>query len=276
MNMFIKKLLIEEDGEITVSRSFSDALTVVEGEKCELIQSVIKSVLGYGASADAYPYIIRFFAEVDLGKIFYIRGSVKEKAPIVQLQVNDADGKDCTEAYYGKLQQSAEERSVNCFSDFKRQKYPHRLYRYKDFEKYYPDGAFSKRTNGFGVTRCFRSFINQYIKAFQPVRLHSRKEFRLHLLPNGQFVVKNRNGPENLTLSESENTLYHYLCFLYLAEFWSAAETMRNFNHINKPLIIADFLERIDQSVDVSEILRRTAQINRQVFLLKRNLPCGS
>lgn len=170
------------------------------------------------------------------------------------------------------MYQSLEETSVNCFSDFKRQKYPHRLFWYKELETYYPNGDFSKVTDGFGETRSFRALINQYIRGFSPIRLHNGKDFWLHLMPTGQFVIKNNNGLENPTLSESEDTLYHYLCFVCLAEFWSAAETIRNFNHINKPLIISDFLEHLDQSIDVSDILQRTAQINRQIFLFEPNV----
>lgn len=275
MNLFVKKLVIEEDGRITVSRSFCDRLTVIGDEKCDLIQSVLRCVLGYDRSSVTYPCAIRFFAEVHAGKVFYIKGAIKEQMPVFELQIYNADGEECAEEYYEKLQQSAEEQSVNCFSDFKRQKYPHRLFRYKDLETYYPNGDFSKRTDGFGVTHCFRGLINQYIKEFHPIRLHNGKNFCLHLMSDGRFMVRNSDGAEISSLSESENMLYHYLCFICLAQFWSDAERIRNFHHTNKPLIITDFIERLDQSIGISEILKRTAQIDRQIFLFEPNTVHG-
>lgn len=271
MNLFVKKFVIEENGKITVSRSFGNRLTVIEGEKSDLIQSVLRAVLGYDRLSVVCPYAVRFFTEVHAEKTFYIKGAAKEKTPVFELQIYDAGGEECAEEYYEKLQQSAEERSVNCFSDFKRQKYPHRLFRYKDSEKYYPAGDFSKLTDGFGITHCFRGFINQYIREFQPIRLHNDKDFWLHLMSDGRFVVRNSDGAEISLLSESENIVYHYLCFICLAEFWSDAEMVRNFNHINKPLLITDFLERMDRSIDVTDILRRTTQLNRQTFLFEPN-----
>lgn len=267
MNLLVKKLIIEENGEITVSRSFDDRLTVIEGETCDLIQSVLRSVLGYGGSPVAYPGAVRFFAEVQAERTFFIKGSADGETPVFRLQIHDADGTECKEEYMETLRQSAEEQSVNRFSDFKRQKYPHRLFRYQDLETYYPTGNFSKRTGGFGVTRCFRRLLRQYVREFHPIRLRDGKDFWLHLKPDGQFVVKTGGGAECSMLSESENILYHYLCFLCLAEFWSAAEQIRDLHHLRKPLLVTDFLERLDRSIDVSEILERTAQLDRQTFL---------
>ena len=42
-------------------------------------------------------------------------------------------------------------------------------------------------------------------------------------------------------------------------------------NHVDKPLLVADFLDRMDRSIDVSDILKRTAQIDRQAFLFEPN-----
>ena len=267
MNLLVKSLIIEENGEITVRRSFDDRLTVIEGETCDLLQSVLRAVLGYGGPPVAYPGAVRFLAEVQAERRFFVRGSADGEPSVFRLQAHDADGKACEKEYAETLRQSAEERSANCFSDFKRQKYPHRLFRYRDPEIYYPTGAFSKRTDGFGVTRCFRGFLRQYVREFRPIRLRDGKDFWLHLQPNGKFAVKTCGGAECAALSESESTLYQYLCFLCLAEFWSAAEQLRDLHHPRKPLLVNDFLERLDRSIDVSEILERTARLDRQTFL---------
>jgi hypothetical protein len=61
--------------------------------------------------------------------------------------------------------------------------------------------------------------------------------------------------------------LYHYLSFISIADFWSRAEKIRNLNRVNKPLIVSNFLERLDNSIDLSEIVRRTNKIDRQVIM---------
>ena len=46
---------------------------------------------------------------------------------------------------------------------------------------------------------------------------------------------------------------------------------MRNLNGIRKPLVIKDLLERLDESVDVSELLERSLQLGRQMIVLQYN-----
>ena len=75
------------------------------------------------------------------------------------------------------------------------------------------------------------------------------------------------NNNDKVFLSESENMLYHYLSFISIADFWSRAEKIRNLNRVNKPLIVSNFLERLDGSIDLSEIVRRTNKIDRQVIM---------
>jgi hypothetical protein len=69
-------------------------------------------------------------------------------------------------------------------------------------------------------------------------------------------------------LSESEQILFRYLCFLRTAEFWRGFEEIRNLHGVKKPLIIKDFLERLDESIDTSSIINRTMELGRQVIIL--------
>ena len=46
------------------------------------------------------------------------------------------------------------------------------------------------------------------------------------------------------------------------------AEKIRNFNRVNKPLIVSGFLEFLDKSIDLSEVLHHTYKLNRQVIVL--------
>ena len=69
-------------------------------------------------------------------------------------------------------------------------------------------------------------------------------------------------------LSESEQTLFRYLCFLRTAEFWQGFEELRNLHSVKKPILTQDFLERLDESIDLQDILERTRRLNRQIIIL--------
>jgi hypothetical protein len=97
--------------------------------------------------------------------------------------------------------------------------------------------------------------------------LREDKDLFLKLSSDGEFNVGYLNSDEKVLLSESENVLYHYLSFISIAGFWSRAEKIRNLNRVNKPLIVSNFLERLDGSIDLSEIVRRTNKIDRQVIM---------
>ncbi len=269
MNRYIRKLIVEENGQITVSRSFDNGLTVIAGEKCSLIQNIVKAMLGYASTREVCPRSIRFFAEIETEETYYIRGGNQEEVNSFYFRIYKVNGEECTQEYLSQSHQSLEERSVNSFADFKRQKYPHRLFWYKNSEKYYPNRDFSKRTDGFGSTRSFRKLIKQYIENFRPIKLGS-KGYWLYLLPNGKFEVRDSDGTERPALSEAETVLYHYLCFICLAEFWQGAEKIRNLHHVDRPLLISEFVERLDQSIDISSVLGKTSQIKRQILLFEQ------
>ena len=69
-----------------------------------------------------------------------------------------------------------------------------------------------------------------------------------------------QNQSLKINSGESDVVLYNYLQFL---ELRSHADT----DAVGKPLIVSDFLERIDEAVDVSEIIHRTAELPHQTFL---------
>ena len=136
--------------------------------------------------------------------------------------------------------------------------------------KYYPNGDFSSLTNGYGTTRSFRGFIASYIKHFKPIKLRDGKNFFLKLSNNGEFNVGYLDSDEKVFLSASENVLYHYMSFISIADFWSRAEKIRNLNRVNKPLVVSNFLELLDESIDLSEIICRTNKVGRQVIMFSQ------
>jgi hypothetical protein len=86
---------------------------------------------------------------------------------------------------------------------------------------------------------------------------------------DGRYAVRYKGENDMpVFLSDSEQTLFRYLCFLRTAEFWQGFEELRNLHGVKKPMLIGNFLERLDESMDTQDVLERTKQRNRQMIML--------
>ena len=120
--------------------------------------------------------------------------------------------------------------------------------------------------------KAFRRYLRDFLYNFEPELLRGGKDYEIFLKKNGRYAVRHRsNGSVTNALSESERVLFRYLCFLRTAEFWAGFEALRNMHGIKKPLLISGFLERLDESIDVSELLFRTEKLQRQTIVV--NIP---
>lgn len=263
MNLYVKQIVIEKNGKITESLKFDKGLSVIKGSA--ETYDIIKLLLGIKEAARSF-HNIRFLCVVELDKTYYIRGN-KNKGDLLFSVSVFSDETECTEEYFEMVKDATEIDSALFFHRFKRQDFPHKLFKYRDLLKYYPNGDFSSLTNGYGTTRSFRGFITDYIKHFKPIRLRSDKDIFLKLSADGEFNVGFINSNDKVFLSESESVLYHYLSFISIADFWSRAEKIRNLNRVNKPLIVSRFLELLDDSIDLSEVVTKTRKIDRQVII---------
>lgn len=280
--MNIRKLKIEHFGSISCFEAvFHSDLIVISGRNSEIIASAVKLLTG-GRLSKQENFLfcsdtVRLSAEVELDReeIYYIeiKDSAQTGLPVFRALKPDAH-EDHTEEYFMRVRQSGEEEISNIFSDFKNRRYPHKIKCYMDTEKYYPNGNFGDITDGIGTTKTFRSYLKNYIRTYKPQCLRKGKEYLLILDNNGEFRVTHPKLPVDTVpnLSESENILYHYLCFLNLSEFWYGIEQIKDIHYVPRPLIISAFVERIDSSIDITDFIVRTRKLGRQTFLM---LPCG-
>lgn len=265
MKLYIKNIIIEKNGRITQRYNFSDNLNIIPNNA--VVYNIIEALLGI-QRLKTYSYDIRFFAKVELDSIYFIRGRKdKEKSMFTISVCKENEETDFFEEYYNLIFLNSEIDGAIFFHRFKKQDFPHKLFKYRDLLKYYPNGDFSVLTNGYGTTRSFRAFMTDYIKHFKPIRLMVNKDLFLKLSNDGEFNAGFINSNDKFFLSESENVLYHYLSFISIADFWSRAEKIRNLNHVNKPLIVSNFLELLDESINLSEIVRHTNKTDRQVIM---------
>lgn len=280
--MNIRKLKIENFGSIQCFEAvFHSDFIVINGRNGEIVASAVKLLTG-GRLSKQEEFLFRsetarLSAEVafDREEIYYveIKGSAQTGLSVFRALKPDAH-EDHTEEYLMRIRQSKEEEISNIFSDFKKRRYPHKIKSYKDTEKYYPDNSFGDVTDGIGTTKAFRRYLKSFIRAYKPQRLRKDKEYLLVLDDNGEFKVTHSGQSIDAMpyLSESENILYHYLCFLNLSEFWYGIEQIKDIHHVHRPLLISDFAERIDGSIDITDYIIRTQKLSRQTFLM---LPCG-
>lgn len=265
MNLYINRIVIEKEGRFSESHEFSRGLSVVKSSS-DLYDAV--AFLSGKSKFHSVPYGLRFFAEVEIEKTYCVCAEKKENTAHWEVTVFSRDNMElCTEEYFEMVSAHKELDSLKFYKYSKKQNYSHRFQMYKNILDYYPKGEFAKRTEGVGTTRSFQGFICQYIKGFKPIRLRENKDIFIKLRKSGVFVPRYIDSEEKVFLSESEETVFNYLCFLSLADFWRRCERIRNINCIDTPLVICDLVERIDESYDLSPILKRTDQIDRQSIL---------
>lgn len=264
--MYIKEINIKNFGRlISTTFDFKNSTNIIKTVCHAELTDALELILGNITDSTFLCINTLIRAELELEKTYYVE--IKDK----KLQAFDENSFNCTNYYLYLISHHKEENDSNCFKNFKHQNYPHRLLKYKHIEKYYFNDDFSSLTGGMGTTKTFREYLNSYIKNFKPLPLIKGKEYFLILDENGNFEVF---GGENkdMPLSKLESTIYHFLCFIQLAKFWSDAEKIRDINHLNKPLIIPDFLEKLDENIDIAPYVALSASCERQVIFIKSQI----
>ena len=113
-------------------------------------------------------------------------------------------------------------------------------------------------------------FAKGYLKGFVPRPINVDKDLYLSFDENYRFIpVVIQEGEERPFegLSESEELIFRYLCFLEVNNFCFAENAARGLDCAKKPLFIFNFLEYLDEGVNVAELLRRATVLGCQVFI---------
>ena len=113
-------------------------------------------------------------------------------------------------------------------------------------------------------------FYKEWIKGFEPRPIDVNKYLYLSFDENCRFIpvrIENGNPMPYGTLSVSEETIFHYLCFLEVNRFMFAYEKYKGYNCAKKPLFIFNFAEYLDESVDIIGLLKQATDLGCQVFL---------
>ena len=143
--------------------------------------------------------------------------------------------------------------------------------KYASEDSYYLPRELSRLTFGMSDLKSFRNYLRRFIDDFVPERIRDGKEYEMILEKRIKYGVRclvDSVAPP--CLSETENILFRYLCFLKNVDFWRGFERLRNIHGVDKPLLIDGLTERLDMSVDPLPLLHRAEQNRRQVIVLTR------
>ena len=208
----------------------------------------------------------RLSAQILLNNVaFSVEAKVGRK--YLQFFATDAQGQDVTNLYRNILWHCSEQDAAEKF-DGQGQRFPSVLCRYRNYKDDVYTSELIAGTNRIATMKAFRAYLNRYIRNFQPEPINCQKKYQIDIDAKGRFLVDDPDRKGAVFLSETEEKLFRYHCFLNVAEFWQGFEQIRNFHSPKKPLIISNFLEFLDESVQVDDLLQRTLQLGRQVILL--------
>ena len=282
--MFVKKLTVEQFGRIGYkSFSFEQPLTVFAGEETEELFAALCVVLDnrllrLQTTRYCYAEKSKLYSEIEQGgKVYTAEAAYDESAPDY-----------CTvRIYCGGRLLSNEERTAAFQTSFEEEECSYFINRY-DYSRYVPfaelDFAkkladywsglqeenrkeFSARTDGIGLTHTFRKILKNFCDKFLPQQF--RIEKRLWLTMDGEGCFSAKDALPRKELSATEDTLLQYFCFREVNRFWGDVQKAMG-RSVQKPLFVGALAANIDLCADFTLLLKKTLELNRQVFLFAR------
>ena len=265
--MIIRRITVTIDGSPPIIAEPQEGVSIIKTQDSDLLSHAIRIIL----DSDKYlpplcgaGKVARICAAVTAEGIEYTVSALPDKRLAFRLTALDADGNDATAEYLYLCARCPEQNQCEGF-DGNEDRYRTSLARYFDGDTE-RRRELSQRSGGYSDIKAFRNYLWHFKKDFQPELLRKGKAYRVILRDDGVYGVEG-NG-DDVFLSESEERTFRYLCFLCTAEFWHGFENLRNMHSEKKPLVVSNFLERLDESVDTQPLIDRAAMTGRQVIVL--------
>lgn len=117
--------------------------------------------------------------------------------------------------------------------------------------------------------KSFRVLLNEYIVGFKPTQISERKSLYFDVAPQGEFIAVKKSGDKsfNYDLSASEKTLFDFLCFIEINKFRQFVNGVKDFNYKEKPIILVNFPDYLDESFDYVSFLQKQ-KLNRKIIIV--------
>lgn len=148
------------------------------------------------------------------------------------------------------------------------------MLRYSDLLSVYKKRDFDERKESLLLRRskekAFRVLLNEYIAEFKAKRISEQKNLYLDVTPQGKFIAVKKSGSKsfNYDLSASEQVLFDFFCFMEFNKFRQIVNSVKDFNYKEKPLILVNFPNFLDESFDYISFLARQ-KLNRKIIIIK-------
>lgn len=146
--------------------------------------------------------------------------------------------------------------------------------RYSDLLSVYKKRDFDERKESLLLRRskekAFRVLLNEYIVGFKPRQISERKSLYFDVTPQGKFIAVKKSGDKSFRcdLSASEQVLFDFLCFMEFNKFRQIVNSVKDFNYKEKPLILVNFPNFLDESFDYISFLARQ-KLNRKIIIIR-------
>ena len=271
-DMIIKKLKIKNLGAVCdFIYEFSSCLNIIRSRYTNELSFAFRLIFNHKTPPPPNISVgvdTRIEATVLLAEKEYRVLATPDNKGRFKLFCQDSSEKDVTSEYLYSTTHTYEQDLTDVFSGSEEEVLL-RFLKYANEDLYYSKDELSRNTGGLSNIKAFRRYLREFIESFEPELLRDGKGYEIVLEKNGRYAVrcKTHDFPPNM-LSESERMMFKFLCFLRTAEFWHGFEEIRNLHSVKKPLLISGFLEKLDVSIDVGELLLRTEKIKRQTILI--------
>lgn len=270
--MIIKRITVKNFGSIQFYDAFlTSKLNIIDTIFTWEISTAIELVLCSKVLPECYSTSVRddtlITAEVLVAESSYYIELKPTNKSLLKLTVLDNKENDVTEFYRTIISHCTEQDTIDNF-DGRDDSFPLRLCWYRGCDDYEVPKDLHSRSNYVVSTKTFRSYLMRYIKTFKPESINNTKNYKAGINDKGKFEIVYPGVSGEIPLSETEEKLFWYICFLNVAEFWTDVENIRNMHHEKKPLIIKNFLEFLDQTTDIDGLIARTIKLGRQVIIL--------
>lgn len=272
--MILRNIAITNFGAIRhYSYNFEEGLNVLHTRHTDELDYAVRVILNHKAIPPLPQYAVRadsriaatIFIEKKQYKMIALPDTVRK---CFLLKAYNEQGEDVTNEYRYLTDHCAEQDRADVFEVTDRDM-PLRFLQYANEDVFFPRNELSRLTGDLSNLKAFRAYLRYFIAHFQPELIREGKYYEIVMKNDGRYDVRHKHYEGSpVCLSESERVLFRYLCFLRTAEFWYGFEDLRNLHEVKKSLIIKDFLERLDESIDTSSIINRTMELGGQVIIL--------
>ena len=272
--MVIKSLTIKDFEDISFfEASFAPDCVMLDMPEAETVVKAASVILKSVRMRDfANELQIRpgtsISAEIDInGESFFVTAVGNPEKTGFFHETKGSDGR-VRRDFYDRIYISEEEDRLSLFCYDPKDPYSKRLMRYKDPEKYYPEGNFTGLTDGIGCTRTFRAMLAEHMKEFKPCTIPGLSWCHISLKSDGAFVLDDSSisRTNNKRYEAERNRIFEFMCFLSINGLWMDVEELRNCNHTGWPIFAHRLHDAFSYFCNYST--KEHLSIKRQIFIM--------